>query len=55
MLNANKVHLSPGKRGIRVKRTLATLLSALVLPTAWADDSQVQKMQQQVDELEQRL
>ena len=43
------------KKGLTAKRTVAALLSALVLPTAFADDQQIQQMQQQVNELEQRL
>ncbi|WP_297461455.1 hypothetical protein [Ferrovum sp.] len=46
---------SSSKRGLTAKRTVAALLSALVLPTAFADDQQIQQMQQQVNELEQRL
>jgi TolA-binding protein len=45
----------PLKTGLTVKRTLAVLLSTLVLPAAWADDPQQQQMQQQVDKLEQEL
>ncbi|WP_297498243.1 hypothetical protein [Ferrovum sp.] len=43
------------KKSLTAKRTVAALLSALVLPTAFADDQQIQQMQQQVNELEQRL
>ncbi|MBW8073391.1 MAG: hypothetical protein GJU77_06885 [Ferrovum sp.] len=46
---------SSSKRVLTTKRTVAALLSALVLPTAFADDQQIQQMQQQVNDLEQRL
>ena len=46
---------NPSKKVLTAKRTVAALLSALVLPTAFADDQQIQQMQQQVNELEQRL
>ncbi len=39
----------------RPRLTLAALLATCVMPTAFADDAQIQQMQQQVDELEKRL